>query len=52
MSIKVNHVEIPVSDLKKAKEFYKTVFEWNVDLNAMPNYGLVELKLASGFLKT
>ena len=44
MTITVNHVEIPVTDLKKAKEFYKTVFDWNVDLDAMPNYGLVELK--------
>ncbi|MFW9779358.1 MAG: VOC family protein [Candidatus Heimdallarchaeota archaeon] len=41
MSNTVNHVEIPVLDLKKAKEFYESIFDWNVDLEAMPNYGLV-----------
>ncbi|MFX0084856.1 MAG: VOC family protein [Candidatus Hodarchaeota archaeon] len=44
MVITVNHVEIPVLDLKKAQEFYETIFDWKVDLEAMPNYGLVELK--------
>ncbi len=44
MVITVNHVEIPVLDLKKATEFYKTIFDWNLDLDSMPNYGLVELK--------
>ena len=44
MSITVNHVEIPVLDLKKAKEFYKLIFAWNIDLESMPNYGLVEIK--------
>ena len=40
----VNHVEIPVIDLKKATEFYKAIFEWEVDLDTMPNYGLVEIE--------
>ena len=40
----VNHVEIPVLELKKAKEFYDQIFDWNVNLEAMPNYGLVEIK--------
>ena len=40
----MNHVEIPVLDLKKAKEFYQTIFEWNVDLESISNYGLVEIK--------
>ncbi|MFX1505894.1 MAG: VOC family protein [Promethearchaeota archaeon] len=40
----VNHVEIPVLDLKKAKEFYQTLFEWNVDLESFNNYGIVEIK--------
>ena len=44
MVIIVNHVEIPVLDLKKTKEFYEGIFNWKVDLDAMPNYGLVELK--------
>ena len=47
MSVIVNHVEIPVLDLKKAKEFYETIFDWKVDLESMPNYGLVELKDAA-----
>ena len=44
MRVTVNHVEIPVLDLKKAKEFYETIFDWKVDLESMPDYGLVELK--------
>ncbi len=44
MVITVNHVEIPVLDLKKAQKFYETIFNWKVDLEAMPNYGLVELE--------
>ncbi len=44
MSITVNHVEIPVLDLKKAKEFYKLIFDWKINLESMPNYGLVEIK--------
>ncbi len=47
MVITVNHVEIPVLDLKKTKKFYKTIFDWNIDLDTMPNYGLVELKGAA-----
>ena len=47
MSNIVNHVEIPVLDLKKAKEFYETIFDWKVDLEAMPDYGLVDIKDAA-----
>lgn len=47
MSVIVNHVEIPVLDLKKAKEFYETIFAWKVNLESMSNYGLVELKDAA-----
>ncbi|MFX0184820.1 MAG: VOC family protein [Candidatus Hodarchaeota archaeon] len=43
----VNHVEIPVLDLQKAKSFYETIFSWKVDLQSMPNYGLVEIKEAA-----
>jgi predicted enzyme related to lactoylglutathione lyase len=43
----VNHVEIPVIDLKKATKFYKAIFEWEIDLDSMPNYGLVEIKGAA-----
>ncbi len=38
----VNHIQIPVKDLGKAKEFYGAVFDWKVDTESMPNYGLVE----------
>jgi predicted enzyme related to lactoylglutathione lyase len=44
MVIAVNHVEIPVIDLKKAVKFYKAIFDWKIDLDMMPNYGLVELE--------
>ena len=44
MKVTVNHVEIPVLDLDRAKDFYETIFGWKVDLEAMPGYGLVELK--------
>ena len=32
MKNKVVLFEIPASDLKKAKDFYETVFDWKVDL--------------------
>ncbi|MHA2090094.1 MAG: VOC family protein [Candidatus Kariarchaeaceae archaeon] len=41
---KVNHVEIPVTDLDKCKAFYGPIFDWNIDLEMMPNYGLVDIK--------
>ena len=44
MVISVNHVEIPVLDLEKAKKFYQTIFEWKVDLESFDNYGLVEIQ--------
>jgi predicted enzyme related to lactoylglutathione lyase len=42
--VTVNHVEIPVLDLKKAKEFFESIFNWKLDLDSMPNYGIVELQ--------
>ncbi|MFX0066627.1 MAG: VOC family protein [Promethearchaeota archaeon] len=36
------HVEIPVLEKEKAKEFYQAVFEWKIDFNYLPNYGLVD----------
>ena len=47
MPVTVNHVEIPVLDLKGAKEFYETIFDWKVDLESMPDYGLVDQKDAA-----
>lgn len=44
MTIQVNHVEIPILDLKKAKAFYDNIFEWKMDLESMPEYGLVDIK--------
>ena len=35
------HVEIPVTDLKKADEFYNKVFGFNINTEMLPNYGLV-----------
>ena len=28
MAIKANHIEVPVTDLEKAKDFYESVFNW------------------------
>ncbi|MHA2294373.1 MAG: VOC family protein [Candidatus Hodarchaeales archaeon] len=44
MVVTVNHVEIPVLDLVKAKEFFEAIFDWKVDLESFPNYGLVDIK--------
>ncbi|MHA2171430.1 MAG: VOC family protein [Candidatus Kariarchaeaceae archaeon] len=41
---KINHVEIPVTDLEKSKAFYGPIFDWDIDLEMMPNYGLVDIK--------
>ena len=43
----LNHVEIPVTDLKKAKFFYDKIFGWEIDLNMMANYGLANIKPVS-----
>jgi len=36
------HMEIPVTDLKKAKEFYSKLFGWKVDLIPEMDYALFE----------
>jgi len=36
------HLEIPVTDLNKAKEFYSKVFGWKVDLDPQMGYALFE----------
>ncbi|MDH5403558.1 MAG: hypothetical protein OEZ01_13295 [Candidatus Heimdallarchaeota archaeon] len=53
MVVTFNHVEIPVLDLNKAKEFYETIFNWTVDLESYPNYGFVMLEndFSLGFFK-
>ena len=53
MDITVNHVEIPVLDLKRAKEFFEAIFGWIVNTESMPNYGIVEIKNSAsiGFFK-
>lgn len=47
MTIEVNHIEIPILDLEKAKTFYDSVFDWNLDLESMPNYGLADIRPVS-----
>ena len=37
----VTHIEIPVLDLKRAKEFYSNIFDWKVDIESLPKYALV-----------
>ncbi|NHJ40451.1 MAG: VOC family protein [Asgard group archaeon] len=40
MECKITHIEIPVKNLKKAKEFYEEVFNWEVDIETgFPGYG-------------
>ena len=40
VAVEVCHVEIPVLNLKEAKDFYSEVFGWEVNTEMMPNYGL------------
>ena len=47
MTVLVNHVEIPILDLKKAKSFFDAIFEWDMDIKSMPDYGLVDMKNAT-----
>ena len=41
MANPVVHWEIGVKDAKKANEFYGKLFDWQIDSNSMPNYGVV-----------
>ncbi|MFX0095440.1 MAG: VOC family protein [Candidatus Hodarchaeota archaeon] len=41
MSNEICHVEIPILEKAKAKEFYQAVFEWKIDFKSLPDYGLV-----------
>ncbi|MHA1991392.1 MAG: VOC family protein [Candidatus Hodarchaeales archaeon] len=34
------HVEIPITDKKKADSFYKDVFSWEISFESLPKYGL------------
>jgi predicted enzyme related to lactoylglutathione lyase len=36
------HVEIPVTDLNKAEEFYSSVFGWKINVMPQMNYALFE----------
>jgi len=36
------HVEIPVTDLSRAKEFYSKLFGWNVNIIPQMSYALFE----------
>ena len=39
MEKKIVHIEIPVKDLEKAKEFYEIIFDWKVEIDTgMPGY--------------
>ena len=38
----VSHVEIPVSDIKKGKDFFEAIFDWTLDIESFgPDYGYV-----------
>ena len=47
----VDHVELPALDLEKSKKFFESVFDWNVNLEMMPNYGFVQSKPSVGLFK-
>lgn len=36
------HFELMVSDLEKAKAFYRSVFDWKLDETSMPGYPLID----------
>lgn len=41
----VSHVEIPVLDVKQAKKWYESIFDWKVDNESYgPGYGFVYFK--------
>ena len=41
MPDKVVHFEIPAEDIERAKEFYKTIFSWNITSMPEMNYNIV-----------
>lgn len=46
---RIDYLEFPVSDIKKTKEFYSTVFGWTFE-DYGPNYtSFVDGRLAGGF---
>lgn len=49
MEYNVCHVEIPIKNEKKAKEFYNNVFGWNIDFSMLENYGLLNKEVSIGF---
>ncbi|MCY3413573.1 MAG: VOC family protein [Candidatus Heimdallarchaeota archaeon] len=43
----VTHVEIPVTDLVKAKQFYSKILNFKINTELLPGYGLVNDKNVS-----
>ena len=44
----VCHVEIPTTDLERAINFFENLFNWKVNTEAIPNYGLVHADVSVG----
>lgn len=49
MKNNVCHVEIPITNEQVATEFYKSVFDWEIDFKALKNYGLLNTDVSIGF---
>ena len=45
----VCHVEIPITNKDKAKNFYKSVFGWNIEFDYLKDYGLLNTDVSIGF---
>ncbi len=42
MAAPVVHFEINCRDARKMQQFYRDIFDWNVDTSSMEDYGMVE----------
>jgi uncharacterized protein len=38
----ISHWELMVADLAKGKEFYSTIFDWEIDDSSYPDYSLIK----------
>ncbi|HID34730.1 MAG TPA: VOC family protein [Anaerolineae bacterium] len=55
MKSHICHIEIPVTDLKKAWDFYGSIFGWEIEIaTGFPDYALwkAEKEPGGGFFKT
>ena len=48
MGAAVVHFEVNVKDLQRAKDFYSSLFDWNIQEIPSMNYGMIDTKLKMG----